>query len=129
MARGTHPFTNFYFTADSGIAESEFNEVFVVIEQSLNNRFAVRETRLYLSTMSDSEEEKKGESYQEDVGIAGDGHILHSDSEMRQTAERKLVRKLDFRLLPTIVLIFIMNYIDVSEFSCLHIDGQVQVLG
>jgi hypothetical protein len=101
----------------------------VVVEQSLNNRFAVRETRLYLSTMSDGEEEKQRESYQEDVGIAVDGHILPSDSEMRQTAERKLVRKLDFRLLPTIVLIFIMNYIDVSEFSCLHIDGQVQILG
>ena len=32
----------------------------------------------------------------------------------RIQAERKLVRKLDMRLLPTIVLIYIMNYIDVS---------------
>lgn len=35
-------------------------------------------------------------------------------SAERILAERKLVRKLDFRLLPTIFLIFIMNYIDVS---------------
>lgn len=78
--------------------------------------------------MSNGKEEKKRESYQENDGIAVDGHILPSDSEMRQTAERKLVRKLDFRLLPTIVLIFIMNYIDVSELSCLHIDGKLKFL-
>ncbi|KAG6823799.1 hypothetical protein H0H93_003071, partial [Arthromyces matolae] len=30
----------------------------------------------------------------------------------RLLAERKLVRKLDSRLLPTIVVIYIMNYID-----------------
>lgn len=29
-------------------------------------------------------------------------------------AERKLVRKLDTRVMPTIILIYIMNYIDVS---------------
>jgi hypothetical protein len=42
-----------------------------------------------------------------------DGELLHP--EVRQYAERKLVRKLDYRLLPTIILIFILNYIDVSE--------------
>lgn len=41
------------------------------------------------------------------------------DSELllparRASAEKKLVRTLDMRLLPTIVLIFILNYIDVS---------------
>ena len=36
------------------------------------------------------------------------------EAENRILAERKLVRKLDFRLLPTIVLIFIMNFIDVA---------------
>ena len=41
------------------------------------------------------------------------------DAENRKTAERKLVRKLDSRLLPTIVLIYIMNYIDVR--GCLRI--------
>lgn len=41
-----------------------------------------------------------------------DGDLLSLD--VRAAAERKLVRMLDWRLLPTIVLIFIMNYIDVS---------------
>ena len=39
-----------------------------------------------------------------------DGALL---GDLRPDAERKLVRKLDNRLLPTIVVIFIMNYIDV----------------
>lgn len=34
--------------------------------------------------------------------------------ERRPAAERRLVRILDCRLLPTIVLVFILNYIDVS---------------
>lgn len=37
----------------------------------------------------------------------------------RAIAERKLVRKLDMRMLPTIVLIYIMNYIDVSPLHAL----------
>lgn len=45
--------------------------------------------------------------------------INDPDSELLQpsrrlVAEKKLVRILDMRLLPTIVLIFILNYIDVS---------------
>lgn len=43
-----------------------------------------------------------------------DGYLLSAD--VRPSAERALVRKLDMRLLPTIILIFIMNYIDVSLF-------------
>lgn len=35
--------------------------------------------------------------------------------EERAIAERKLVRKLDSRLLPTIICIFILNYIDVGS--------------
>lgn len=42
-----------------------------------------------------------------------DAQLLSPD--IRASAERRLVRKLDSRLLPTIVLIFIMNYIDVSN--------------
>ena len=34
--------------------------------------------------------------------------------EVRQVAERHLVRVLDSRLMPTIIVIFLMNYIDVS---------------
>ena len=40
-----------------------------------------------------------------------DGELLAQD--IRLSAERRLVRTLDMRLLPTIILIFIMNYIDV----------------
>ncbi|CCM04646.1 uncharacterized protein FIBRA_06830 [Fibroporia radiculosa] len=39
-----------------------------------------------------------------------DGRLL--DPSIRPSAERKLVRILDSRLLPTIIVIFIMNYID-----------------
>ena len=44
-----------------------------------------------------------------------DGDLLVP--EVRVAAERRLVRKLDIRLLPTIILIYIMNYIDVSTSS------------
>lgn len=37
------------------------------------------------------------------------------DAHDRLYAERRLVRKLDMRLMPMIFLIFIMNYIDVSD--------------
>lgn len=43
-----------------------------------------------------------------------DGELLAQD--VRPSAERRLVRMLDMRLLPTIILIFIMNYIDVSAY-------------
>lgn len=42
-----------------------------------------------------------------------DGELLATD--VRAAAERRLVRMLDRRLLPTIILIFIMNYIDVRD--------------
>ena len=42
-----------------------------------------------------------------------DGELLVEG--VRAAAERRLVRMLDTRLLPTIILIFIMNYIDVRS--------------
>ncbi len=42
-----------------------------------------------------------------------DGELLAPD--VRPSAEGQLVRMLDMRLLPTIILIFIMNYIDVRH--------------
>lgn len=42
-----------------------------------------------------------------------DSYASVLEASNRVAAERTLVRKLDSRLLPTIVLIFIMNYIDV----------------
>jgi hypothetical protein len=46
-------------------------------------------------------------------GFDVDGELLHPD--VRESAEKKLVRKLDMRLMPTIIIIFLMNYIDVSD--------------
>jgi len=44
-----------------------------------------------------------------------------SGSQERTVVERHLVRKLDTRLLPAIILIYILNYIDVRSlaFNCL----------
>lgn len=49
------------------------------------------------------------------VGVDDDYNAPHS--EARRRAEMRLLRKLDFRLLPTVAVIFIMNYIDVSRAS------------
>ncbi|KAJ7712151.1 MFS general substrate transporter [Mycena metata] len=50
-------------------------------------------------------------------------------SPERILAEKKLVRKLDSRLLPTIVLIFIMNYIDRNGITTARLKGLQQDLG
>ena len=55
------------------------------------------------------------ETVKADKGELDDGSSAASilaDGE-RKAAERRLIRKLDMRLLPTIILIYIMNYIDV----------------
>ncbi|TFK34765.1 major facilitator superfamily domain-containing protein [Crucibulum laeve] len=49
-------------------------------------------------------------------------------SKEREIAERKLVRKLDLRVLPTIVLIFIMNYIDRNGVTTARLKGMQQDL-
>ncbi|KAI0629055.1 MFS general substrate transporter [Trametes polyzona] len=56
-----------------------------------------------------------------------DAELLNLD--VRAAAERKLVRLLDFRLLPTIVLIFIMNYIDRTAVTAARLKGLQQDLG
>ena len=53
-----------------------------------------------------------------EVQPAPNGSVGDSDSDLlsadaRPAAERRLVRQLDLRLMPTIIIIFIMNYIDV----------------
>lgn len=48
--------------------------------------------------------------------IYQDRDLPEPGSQARIDTERKLVRKLDFRLMPTIFVIFIMNYIDVRSF-------------
>lgn len=44
----------------------------------------------------------------------GEKEVQFFGLEDRKQAEKRLVRLLDMRLLPTVVLIIIMNYIDVS---------------
>ncbi|KAJ7160184.1 MFS general substrate transporter [Mycena filopes] len=47
----------------------------------------------------------------------------------RILAEKQLVRRLDFRLLPTIILIYIMNYIDRNGITTARLKGLQQDLG
>jgi MFS family permease len=74
--------------------------------------------------------EKKRDSYDGDTNVVAtedEEYIMHP--EIRQAAERKLVRKLDFRLLPTIVIIFIMNYIDRVAITSARLKGLESDLG
>ncbi|KAH9834215.1 MFS general substrate transporter [Rhodofomes roseus] len=48
--------------------------------------------------------------------------------EVRQAAERRLVRLLDARLMPTIIIIFIMNYIDRVAITSAKLQGLTQDL-
>lgn len=66
--------------------------------------------------MSDAKK-RSADSFVEDTASAPVQHEIFKlpepGSHERALAERRLVRKLDLRVLPTIFLIFIMNYIDV----------------
>ena len=57
--------------------------------------------------------EKKSESFTEEP----DDFVLLKE-ENRKAAERHVVRKLDMRLMPTVAIIYLMNYIDVSLVHC-----------
>ena len=60
---------------------------------------------------------EKNESTMEQAGVykyQDDSELLAPD--IRVAAERRLVRTLDMRLLPTIIVIYIMNYIDVNVY-------------
>lgn len=47
--------------------------------------------------------------------INGDASVAeYSANDAGAAEERRLLRKLDMRLLPMVILIYIMNYIDVS---------------
>ena len=70
-----------------------------------------------------------------DTSVSSDSELLSVDA--RPAAERRLVRQLDLRLMPTIIVIFIMNYIDVSlrwlfnwqyELTCHSFDSEVRSL-
>ncbi|KAJ7578186.1 major facilitator superfamily domain-containing protein [Mycena floridula] len=56
-------------------------------------------------------------------------YLPEQGTEERRLAERKLVRKLDTRLLPTIILIFLLNYIDRNGITTARLKGLEQDLG
>lgn len=56
----------------------------------------------------DSEDEKI------DTSLVESSSSSEDNDESNKLAERRLLRKLDMRLLPMVILIYIMNYIDVS---------------
>jgi hypothetical protein len=68
------------------------------------------------------EEEKKSESFTENVVAVSndddDFRLLTADA--RKAGERALVRKLDRRLMPTAVVIYILNYIDVCKHTSMN---------
>ena len=79
------------------------------------------ETEKDIATESISEKESvadggKSPDRKGDDRTSEDDRML-LDSERRKEEERRLVRKLDMRLLPMIILIYIMNYIDVKCIS------------
>ncbi|EJD08021.1 MFS general substrate transporter [Fomitiporia mediterranea MF3/22] len=55
--------------------------------------------------------------------------IAIASSKERAIAERRLLRKLDMRFMPTIVLIYIMNYIDRSAITTARLKGLEHDLG
>ncbi|KAG1817977.1 major facilitator superfamily domain-containing protein [Suillus subaureus] len=72
------------------------------------------------------EEEKKTESFAENV-VDDDFRLLTADA--RKAGERALVRKLDSRLMPTAVVIYILNYIDRVAVTAARLQGLEQDLG
>lgn len=57
-------------------------------------------------------EERKITAQVEHVEVADESLLI---PEHRRQAEKHLVRLLDMRLLPTVILIYLMNYTDVSS--------------
>jgi hypothetical protein len=64
------------------------------------------------------DEEKKSDSITEDVvAVTNDSDDFRLlTAENRKAGERSLIRKLDSRLMPTAVVIYLLNYIDVCHF-------------
>ncbi|KDR75724.1 hypothetical protein GALMADRAFT_97528 [Galerina marginata CBS 339.88] len=72
------------------------------------------------------EDRKDKESSSDSTEFADDGILLAADR--RAAAEKNLLRKLDRRLLPTIIVIYIMNYIDRTAVTSARLKGLQQDL-
>lgn len=46
-------------------------------------------------------------------------YVAALDPDERQQAEARLVRKIDFRLLPVLVVMYILNYLDRNNIVCI----------
>ncbi|KAJ3554618.1 hypothetical protein NM688_g3016 [Phlebia brevispora] len=78
--------------------------------------------------LEDQIDQKDASSVEQAEAEKASSELIDSDSELlipsrRLTAEKQLVRILDMRLLPTIVLIFILNYIDRTAVSAARLNG------
>ncbi|KAK7688861.1 hypothetical protein QCA50_007550 [Cerrena zonata] len=67
------------------------------------------------------DEDKNGALIEHIEAIDSDAELLLLED--RERAEKRLVRLLDMRLLPTIILIFLMNYIDRNAITAARIEG------
>ncbi|KAF8228548.1 MFS general substrate transporter [Tricholoma matsutake] len=77
------------------------------------------------------DEKEKGDIIVEEDEHQNQGILLsrpNPGSQERLLAERKLVRKLDTRLLPTVVVIYLMNYIDRNGITTARLQGMEQDL-
>jgi len=66
------------------------------------------------------DEEKKSTITENVVAVSNDAStddFTLLTTENRKAGERSLVRKLDSRLMPTAVVIYLLNYIDVCQFQ------------
>jgi len=85
-----------------------------------------------LSHHSMSLKEKKSESITENVVAVHDekdDDFILLTTENRKAAERSLLRRLDTRLMPTVVIIYIMNYIDRVAITAARLQGLEADLG
>ncbi|KAF7314779.1 Tartrate transporter [Mycena kentingensis (nom. inval.)] len=85
------------------------------------------------TTMSTGSENEKGDVVHNEVAPDAPAErkllLPAPGSPERVALERKLIRRLDFRLLPTIFIIYIMNYIDRNGITTARLKGLEQDLG
>lgn len=80
------------------------------------------------------EEDGKGHVSQIEEGVVANAnkpnpkkeaplYVANLSPEERAEAERKLVRKIDFRLLPIVIIMYILNYLDRNNIAAARLAG------
>lgn len=64
-----------------------------------------------------------------DARIDPPPYVLSLTAEERDQAEKKLVRKIDGRLLPPIIVMYLLNYIDRNNIASARLGGLEEDLG